>query len=94
MLAPVESLLLERRSERTETEQMAASVEVPWPAETSSRSLAPYDQAILPVEESEWPARFLGPLVLAPLVEEAAEVDSNEEAGAGLAAKVEVYLLR
>ena len=76
----------------SETEQTAASVEVPWPAGTSSRSLAPYDQAILPVEESEWPARFHGPLVLAPSVEEAAEVDSNEEAVAGLSAKVEVCL--
>ena len=67
---------------------------MPWPAETSSRSLAPYDPAELDVEESEWPARFLGPLVLAPLEEEAEEVDWNAEAVAGLAAKVEVSLSR
>ena len=67
-------------------------MEVPWPAETSSRSLAPYELATLPVEESEWPARFHGPLVLAPSVEEAAEVDSTLEAVAGLTAKVEECL--
>ena len=92
MLAPVESLPLARKSARTEKEQSAATVEVPWPAETSSRSLAPYELATLQVEESEWPARSLGPLVLAPSVEEAAEVDSTLEAVAGLTAKVEECL--
>ena len=50
-------------------------MEVPWPAETSSLSLAPCAPAELDVEESEWPARLLGPLVLAPLEAEAEEVD-------------------